>query len=64
MSSLPGKLGTLKLPSIEPVVIELKTSDNKIERTTTDRAIAHAAVDKFFDWHESEFVAMNGRPTE
>ncbi|MDD4651976.1 MAG: hypothetical protein PHQ34_07070 [Methanothrix sp.] len=46
---------SILLAQLEPVVIELRTSNNKIERTTNDRKTAHAAVDKFFDWHESEF---------
>ena len=51
----PGRICSLKLPEIEPIEIELKTSNVKTTRKTSDRAVAHKAVDMFFDFHEAEW---------
>lgn len=55
----PGRECRLEIPGIEPVEIELRTSDNKTCRKTTDRKVAHEAVDRFFDFHEAEFAATH-----
>ena len=55
----PGKEGRLEILGIEPVEIELRTTDNKTIRRTTDRKVAHEAVDRFFDFHEGEFNATH-----
>jgi hypothetical protein len=52
---LSGKYAELKIMEIEPIEIELRTSDNKTVRKTNDRNVAHKAVDMFFDFHEAEW---------